>query len=347
MCLCGSISSNTCQFVYVTMSLSVLYCAYDLRARVCISVYIKYKWVCMCDILSFVSRHRHWMLPSPLQGRWQKECKKEDGRMKDRKHADSLKNSSTQFIAFTLHLLPWLHSFFSLSGSPPWLPNVGKEYTVGSVKQFKISLWVSPHLSLLPLSIMPTVIHVFLPIFLHFSHPFSSSCFCYYPSASPLALSLIVLFTYPSNAIFISTSSIFSLPPLYHFWFTCLHSSPPFLSLPSTMLLIIACSLFFFSIVCPSPLFPSVSSFPPSSCSHFYPMSLYLYPSHKSSCFLLSLSLSFSLLWALPVPFRQFILLLTLDMLNSRLTYYTPGCPSLNEASPLQHAVSFLPLSFS
>lgn len=73
------------------------------------------------------------------------------------------KSHSLLFTAFALtsYSPP---CFLSCSSSASWLPNVGKEYAVGSVKQFKILLCVSPHLSLLLL--FPVMLcYVFLRVF--------------------------------------------------------------------------------------------------------------------------------------------------------------------------------------
>lgn len=121
------------------------------------------------------------------------------------------KSHSLLFTAFTLtsYSPP---CFLSCSSSASWLPNVGKEYAVGSVKQFKILLCVSPHLSLLLL--FPVMLcYVFLRVFsaslvlsttafvLFFSFPYT-------PSLFPWFLSCSSLFSLPFGLLF--SSSLFS-----------------------------------------------------------------------------------------------------------------------------------------
>lgn len=129
-------------------------------------------------------------------------------------------------------------------------------------------------------------------------------------------LSLLLLFSV--MYFFVFSLLLWSFPRLLLFFFF-------FFTFPYTL------SLFpWFYPVCPSSLYPSVSSFPHLS-SHFYHMSLFCYPlsfffwllSPSMPCFVLRL----------PTPVRQFIFPPTLDTLNSPMTYYDSSCLCLAVSS--------------
>lgn len=94
--------------------------------------------------------------------------------------------------------------------------------------------------------------------------------------------------------------------------------------------------VFAFSFFILLSFFLSLPNSPSSSTIYYLP----LVPlPQKSSCHLVSFFFRFSYP-SVPAPFRQFILPLTLDTLNSLLTYSSPTWLSLNEASLIQHKIS-------
>lgn len=181
-----------------------------------------------------------------------------------------------------------------LSGCPPFHPIAGKEYIVGSVKQFKILPSVSPHLSLVLHSIMPH--YVFLPLFSTFlilSTPASfANVFCYF---------CLYSFFPP----FIPHHPLCLCPPRFSLQFPAVHSS----SLLFIPLLFLPLSPLFLHYLLLISILRYTSCMPPQRTS-CHPFSFLFW--------FLSLSLPCSVRFALPAPFRQFILCLTLDTLKVR-----------------------------